>query len=215
MVKKILVVCNLNRVRSPFIAKRLQEYYNDNDMDIDVSSAGVNVHHVRKHDDRQPLSKTLARNADVILPTDYSVTFKIIKMFSKESKYSGSKFGEARVIMEKIHPLRISDAFLPEGYDFDPDNMDRKDVLIREYINRLDPKEASDFVERLYQSELEGFFKPQKESYRYPNGLLKRGLEYLENQSDIYHENGGNTIYPMELLDKALDHRIPRIVESI
>ena len=205
--KNVLVVCNLNRSRSPFIAKEIKRYFDERGLSVDVKSAGVNVHNVNEFDDRTPLERRLVYDADVILPTDYSVTNLVISFMTNKgtNKFPGTT-------IRKIHPLNIPDVFLPYGVDINPENMDHVDRLKRDYIEMLCPRCASQYVERLYQEDLESAFSTnQGESQRYPHGLLRKAMEYRESM-DITKRN---RIYPMKIVEKALEFRMPGIARVV
>lgn len=93
----VLVVCNLNHVRSPWIGQFLREELKENNVDnVTVETAGL-------HGEKRQLTKEMIEKANIIFAADEEVCKEIIKIYSTKGN------------RKKIFNLGIPDIYEIDG----------------------------------------------------------------------------------------------------
>ena len=93
----VLVVCNLNHVRSPWIGQFLCEELKKNNVDnVTVETAGL-------HGEKRQLTKEMIEKANIIFAADEGICKEIIKIYSTKEN------------TEKIFNLDIPDIYEIDG----------------------------------------------------------------------------------------------------
>ncbi len=193
--KKVLVLCNMNRTRSPYITNRLQDYCDEHDVDAYVMSAGIAAPPL---DGYTQVTKELVDDADVIFTMDYHTTNEIIKKYIRCEGQGllrrAMAYDSIDTNMKKLHNLNIPDIFIPEDADSKAlEKMrERPDYVMREkYLSGLDDLGSSAYVERMSVTDTEA-------------AVFGDG-----------DENMKNILVPISVLGKALDFRIEAIANFI
>ena len=181
-MKNVFAVCSLNSSRSQIMGEFLKEKYNSN-LEVVISSAGLNVQRLRADDKRVQFTKELAEKSDVILAADHDIYYKI--------RYNLLKNKEDQI--KKVYLMRIPDVFYTHERAFlnGHENSDYHKYMKRikeepefshllEEINMLTPKEASVLTEAIYTKELySAHLNPNlRQDRKYPNELLYKTLEF-------------------------------------
>lgn len=176
MKKLVYIVCGLNASRSQAIEEFLQKKYSDNS-EVEIKSAGLDVHLFKKEDKRTLFKRELAEKAEVIFVSDDDKFYRINYRFLDNHS-------------EKMHSLRIPDFFYAhrngvidkEGYDAGMKKIieDSDFSRLREYINALSLKECSALTEALFIKELYSAHKSpeSRQDKKYPFELLYKTLEF-------------------------------------
>lgn len=189
-MKTICVICSLNSSRSQAIEEFLHKKYNLNS-NIKITSAGLDVYKMREDDKRVLFTEQMARGSSLILSSDSDKFYRI--------KYHLLKNEEEQI--KKVHLLRIPDVFYPHknvymagkngSYEEHMQKLEQEPEYKKliEYVNALNPEEASALTEALYIKETYNIYSSNK------------------------NENKKN--YPFELLYKTLEFRLPEISKLI
>ena len=188
MARKALVVCNLNRTRSKYIAKRLQQYCDGHDIDAEVYSAGIAAPML---DGYTQVTKEMVDDADAIFTMDYHTTNELMKKYIMNDRKGLLSRATERRNMGKLHNLRIPDIFIPEEADPGVLTRTRADEMRDAYLSGLDDMESSVYVERMSRADIE----------RAVFGTVP--------------EEQKNILVPSDVLKKTIDFRIERIAEVL